>query len=163
MTHIRSALPQDYARILALNDSEVLMTSALDLAGLERLASLACYFKVALVADAVAGFLLALEEHADYPNDNYAYFAARYARFVYVDRIVVSRESAGMGIGTQLYENLFAYARSSGSGTVTCEYNLEPPNPASRRFHERFGFREIGTQHVMQGKKRVTLQALDLR
>jgi hypothetical protein len=42
---------------------------------------------------------------------------------------------------------------------VTCEYNLFPPNEPSRLFHDRFGFREQGTQWVASGTKRVSLQA----
>jgi predicted GNAT superfamily acetyltransferase len=45
---------------------------------------------------------------------------------------------------------------------VTCEYNIEPPNEASRRFHDKFGFREIGTQWLDDGTKRVSLQAASL-
>jgi len=42
---------------------------------------------------------------------------------------------------------------------VTCEYDVDPPNPGSERFHTRFGFREVGRQVVAGGKKSVSLQA----
>lgn len=40
--------------------------------------------------------------------------------------------------------------------------DIEPPNEASRRFHQRYGFNELGTQSVAGGKKRVSLQAVSL-
>jgi predicted GNAT superfamily acetyltransferase len=43
---------------------------------------------------------------------------------------------------------------------VTCEFDIEPPNPASARFHGRFGFREVGRQNVAYAAKAVSLQEL---
>jgi predicted GNAT superfamily acetyltransferase len=42
---------------------------------------------------------------------------------------------------------------------VTAEIDIEPPNPVSLKFHERFGFKEVGKQAVAGGKKIVSLQA----
>ena len=110
----------------------------------------------------VAAFLLAIRENALYPNDNYAWFAARFPQFVYVDRIVVSTYFKGRNIGSMLYDDLFSYARSQAIRTVTCEYNIQPPNPASQRFHNKFGFLELGTQWVAHGTKLVSLQAAQI-
>jgi len=60
--------------------------------------------------------------------------------------------------GDKLAAFLFAYARGNGIHSVTCEYNVEPPNPASAAFHQSAGFREIGTQWVANRSKRVSLQ-----
>jgi len=109
----------------------------------------------------VAAFLLAMREGAPYLNDNYGWFAARFSQFVYVDRIVVGSDFAGFGVGSRLYEDLFRYARSQGVKAITCEYNVEPPNPASQRFHAKFGFKELGRQWVGQGTKLVSLQAAE--
>ena len=114
---------------------------------------------VIAVDGVVAGFLLAMREHAGYANPNYDFFAARYPVFLYVDRIVITPEYAGLKLGTRLYEALFERARLHGVPVLTCEYNIEPPNDASRRFHDKFGFREIGTQWLDGGGKRVSLQA----
>lgn len=155
---IRDATAADHARILALNDAEVQHTSAMDPARLQQLAQWACRHRVACVDGEVAAFLLALREGTSYDSPNYRGFAARLQRFVYVDRVVVDARFAGRGIGRALYEDLFSYAQEQRLGHVTCEYNLEPPNPASKAFHDRFGFREIGTQLVDGGRKRVSLQ-----
>jgi predicted GNAT superfamily acetyltransferase len=47
-------------------------------------------------------------------------------------------------------------------GTMTCEVNLRPPNEASMRFHERYGFSQVGSQPSEGGKKEVALMAKTL-
>ncbi|MHB1091087.1 MAG: hypothetical protein ACYC06_04325 [Ilumatobacteraceae bacterium] len=34
---------------------------------------------------------------------------------------------------------------------LTCEVNLQPPNPDSLRFHQRLGFGEVGQQESKPG------------
>lgn len=156
---IRDADESDFGAILALNDVEVQQTSAMDLARLQHLQGLARYHRVAVVDGRIAGFLLAMASGAPYANDNFQWFTGHVGSFMYVDRIVVGAAFAGLGIGSALYRDLFAEARALGLSTVTCEYNIEPPNPASRAFHDKFGFHELGTQWVAGGSKRVSLQA----
>ena len=36
---------------------------------------------------------------------------------------------------------------------VTCEFDIEPPNPVSAGLHVKVGFREVGEQLVAGGKK----------
>ncbi len=162
VTAVRDATEGDFDRIVELNAAVVRETSAMDLARLRQLHALAFHHRVAIVDGEVAGFLLAMRDGAAYANDNFDWFSARYPRFVYVDRIVVAAAAAGTGIGRRLYDDLFDRARQLGIGVVACEYNLEPPNPASRRFHDRFGFREVGRQHVANGTKLVSLQIAEV-
>ena len=107
----------------------------------------------------VAAFLLAMREGVAYQNDNYNWFATRFSSFLYVDRIVVAAGLSGRGIGSRLYRDMVEYARLHGIKTIACEYSIDPPNPASRAFHDKFGFKELGTQWVAAGTKRVSLQA----
>ena len=164
MTHIvlRAALVEDFGTLVELNEREVQQTSPMDLERLRELAQLSSYYTVAEVDGRVAAFLLALREGAPYLNDNYAWFAARFPRFVYVDRIVVGAEFAGLKIGSRLYQDLFDYARSHGIKAITCEYNIEPPNPGSQKFHDKFGFKELGRQWVGHGTKLVSLQVAEV-
>lgn len=155
---IRAAVEADFPAVAALNRAAEAATSPMDLARLRALHGLSCYHKVAVEDGQIVAFLLAMRDDAPYENDNHGWFAARYERFVYVDRIVVSPVCAGRGIGSALYQDLFAFARGQGLPRVVCEYNLEPPNPASQAFHARFGFAEVGTQLVAGGAKRVSLQ-----
>jgi len=99
---------------------------------------------------------------APYQNENFAWFARRFPRFVYIDRVVVSPACRGLGVGRLLYGRVFDHAAARGIPAVTCEYNIEPLNAASRDFHDRLGFRELGTQWVAAGKKKVSLQAVEL-
>ncbi len=161
MTILRHATEADFDSIIQLNDAEVQQTSPMDRERLRLLSGMSCYHKVAIVECQVAAFLLAIREGAPYSNDNYEWFSPRFLSFLYVDRIVVGSRFSGRGIGSALYDDLFEYARSHGIRAITCEYNIEPPNPASRAFHEKFGFNELGTQWVAGGSKQVSLQAAE--
>jgi predicted GNAT superfamily acetyltransferase len=155
---IRDTTASDFEVICALNLAEVQHTSPMDAASLVALANLACYHKVACVDGAVTAFLLAVCSGARYENVNFTWFSRKFTRFVYVDRIVVSPAFRGLRLGTLLYENLFRYARNNAIPVVTCEFNIVPPNEPSRKFHEKFGFKEQGTQWVAAGTKQVSLQ-----
>jgi predicted GNAT superfamily acetyltransferase len=156
---IRAADSGDFETICALNLAEVRHTSAMDVARLVELNALSCYHKVASVDGAVSAFLLAMCSGSLYENDNFAWFSKQCARFIYVDRVVVSSNSRGRGLGSLLYEDIFRHARANGIPLVTCEYNIVPLNEPSRLFHAKFGFKEQGTQWVANGTKRVSLQA----
>lgn len=156
---LRLAEPADFEAILRINQAEVARTSAMDPAALARFATMAALLDVVEVDGEVVAFLLALREGAPYANDNFAWFSARYPRFLYVDRIVVDAAQAGRGLGAALYTRLFNRARADGVPVVVCEYNLEPPNPASAAFHARFGFAEVGQRVYADGVRRVSMQA----
>ena len=158
---IREVAPSDFETICSLNLAEVQHTSPMDKECLIALDRLSCFHKVGCVDNRVAAFLLAICNDAPYENSNYEWFARRYPRFVYVDRIVVSSDFRGLSLGSLLYEALFRYALHSGIPLVTCEYNIVPPNEPSRLFHGKFGFKEQGTQWVANGTKRVSLQTAE--
>lgn len=162
MNNIRQVTEADFEAIVALNDAEVRQTSPMDVNRLRSLVRMSALSTVATVDNQVVAFLIALQNGAPYVNDNYGWFASRFAKFLYVDRVVVDSHFAGRGIGRSLYDDLFAFARTQGIGTITCEYNLVPPNPASRAFHDRFGFHELGTQWLAGGIKQVSLQAANV-
>ncbi len=155
---IRDATHGDYEAVVALNLADEAHTSAMDLARLTTLDGLSCYHRVACMDGRVAGFLLAMQNGAPYENDNFAWFSRKYPSFVYVDRVVVSGTARGLGLGSRLYEDLFGWARQHDIPLVACEYNIVPANEPSRQFHERFGFKEQGTQWVTSGTKKVSLQ-----
>jgi hypothetical protein len=162
MVTLLDAQPLHFERLVALNEAVVVETSPMDLVRLTQLHGLACHHRVALVDGEVAAFVLAMRDGAAYENDNFGWFASRLSRFLYVDRIVVGMAFARRGLGRRLYEDLFTTARAQGLERVVCEYNLEPPNQASRAFHARFGFVERGTQWLAGGTKRVSLQVAEL-
>ncbi|MET1162385.1 MAG: GNAT family N-acetyltransferase [Pseudoxanthomonas sp.] len=155
---IRDANAGDFDRILALNQEAVHFTSPMDLERLVHLDAQSDYHRVVELEDEVVAFLLALREGADYPNPNYGWFSERLERFLYVDRIVISAAQQGKRLGQALYDDLFAYAGHQAVERICCEFDVEPPNPVSQRFHARYGFSEVGTQWVAGGSKRVSLQ-----
>jgi hypothetical protein len=158
---IRNAAAGDFESICSLNLAEVQHTSPMDAARLGVLDQMAAYHKVGTVNGRVVAFLLAIRSGAPYANDNFEWFARGNASFLYVDRIVVSADARSLRLGSLLYEDLFRFARINAIPLVTCEYNIFPPNEPSRRFHDKFGFREQGTQWVQDGTKRVSLQAAE--
>jgi len=158
---IRRAVPTDFETICALNLAEIHHTSAMDISRLAELDAISCYHQVACLDGIVSAFLLAMCNGTPYKNDNFEWFSKRYARFIYVDRVVVSPGSRGLRLGSLLYEDVFRHARSNAIPLVTCEYNLVPPNEPSRLFHDKFGFKEKGTQWVANGAKQVSLQVAE--
>ncbi len=153
---IRDAGAADFQAILGLNAGSEQLLSPLDAQLLERLHGQSAYHRVSEAGGTVVAFLLALRDGADYGSPNYRWFAARYPSFLYIDRVVVDPAHRGSGVAAALYDDLFGFVRKIGVTTVTCEFYIEPPNEISRRFHARFGFREVSTQWCYG--KRVSLQ-----
>ncbi len=160
--HARSADPGDFAAILALNEESVAVLSPLSEESLAKLHAQAAAHFVVEQNGCVVAFLLALREGAGYASPNYRWFAKRYARFLYVDRVVVALAAHGQGLGSLLYRRLFEHAAALHVERVVCEIDVDPPNLQSQAFHARFGFREVGRQAIAGGRKTVSLQALEL-
>jgi len=155
---IRPAEATDLDAILALNAAALVETGPLDEAGLARLLAEAFRASIAAPAD---GFLIALDQASRIEGPNFAWFKARHARFVYVDRVVVAAAARGQGIGQALYRDLIAAARAAGHTLIGGEVNLDPPNPVSDAFHAGFGFAEVGRAHLPDRGK--TVRYLELR
>ena len=155
---IRDATPADFDAIVRLNTGSEHFLSPLTLQRLQALHAACAYHRVAIVDGGVAAFLLAFREGAAYDSLNYRWFVERYPQFLYIDRIVVNPAHRAMRLGTLLYEDLFACARQLHLPRVTCEFDVEPPNPVSAQFHQKFGFREVGQQALGHAAKTVSLQ-----
>ncbi len=153
----------DLDAVLELNERSVPHVGSVDRA---RLASIVAESRSAVVArDAageLAGFVIVLGEGASYDSPNYLAFAERYDRFLYVDRIAVDPSAHRGGVGRALYGHVVELARAEGSPRVTCEVNVDPPNPVSMAFHRASGFVEVGRQTNYGGAVTVALLSLDL-
>jgi uncharacterized protein len=161
VTIIRATMVH-FPAILALNEESVEILAPLTAERLELLDACASYHRVAIDKDEVVGFVLAFGSEIPHDSVNFRWFAARYPSFLYVDRVVVSSHRRGSGVGRALYEDLFSFARREGYEQVACEIDADPPNPRSERFHDGFGFTEVGSQQVeyVPGKpKRVSLRS----
>jgi uncharacterized protein len=160
---IRPAEERDFPAVLALNEESVHVLAPLPPERLEILHRKAPLHWVAEESDGVVGFVLAFREGNDHDSVNYRWFAERYPTFLYVDRVVVGADFRGLGVGTRLYEELFAHALATGAERVTAEFDVDPPNPASAGFHAKFGFHEVGRQVVPYGMKEVSMQVAETR
>jgi len=138
------------AALLKLNNDHAVELSLADPARLAWLVGSAFYAK--RVGDAEA-MLIAFDHMADYQSPNFLWFRDRYARFVYVDRIVTAAAARGRGLARSLYLDLFEHARAAGHERIVCEVNSDPPNPASEAFHRSLGFRAVGEAMLENGKK----------
>lgn len=156
--HIRAAAIGDLPDVLRLNRQYEHFLSPLSLERLHDLHVAAACHRVAIADGRVVAFLIALREGADYDSPNYRWFAERRARFLYIDRVVVGADVQGQGLGLRLYEDLFDLARRMQVDRVTCEFDTDPPNPGSARFHQKLGFVEVGRQTIRGGSKSVSLQ-----
>ena len=157
MLTIHPATIDDFAVIESLNNSVVNLTSPMDAERIQQLHAMSSYHRVIVQDRQLMAFLLVLGPDCDYNSVNYQWFDQHYDNFAYIDRIVVRDGSRGRGLGTLLYENLFAWAISQQIGNIVCEYNVEPLNEASRKFHNTLGFQEVSLERIGQAK-RVSMQ-----
>ena len=162
-----------FDQILDLNENAVPHVNSISMETLEKLALESKLFLAVINDTAVEGsttvddigevvaFLLTMDQHADYQSLNYQYFLKNYEQFLYVDRIVVKPSHHRLGLGKRLYE--FATQSTHGEYPIlTCEVNVQPPNPDSLRFHEKCGFEGVAEQDTENGTKRVLLMVKNL-
>lgn len=156
---VRQVREADLPVLAALNDAAVPAVSPLGLVGL-RAHLTACDLALAVEHDgAPAALLLALAPGASYQSENYQWFETHRPGSLYVDRIVVALHVHGRGVGRALYLAALEHAAASGLAEVTCEINLDPPNPESMAFHARLGFEQVGELDTKGGSIRVALMA----
>lgn len=160
--NLRKAENKDLVRILELNEESVHFLSPLTMEKLEHLVAQSELLEVVEVDGEVEAFVLTITEGKDYDSVNYLWFAEHYAKFLYIDRVVVSVKMHGKGLGGMLYKSVFAHAKQNQVPFVTAEIDINPPNPGSLSFHEKYGFKEVGKQTVAGGKKVVSLQAVNM-
>jgi predicted GNAT superfamily acetyltransferase len=158
MTSLRTLTEDDLGAVVDLNNAGYPAVPLATLEEIRRLYDISSYRMAALGDEGeLVGFALAMDPGADYDSENYVFFESRFDNHLYIDRIVVADSARGLGLGSTLYQHLFDFARSQGRSAVTCEVNLEPPNPGSLRFHRRFGFEDVDTQATKGGNVVVQL------
>lgn len=159
---LRPATEADVPALVELNNSA---TPAVPVTPAHTMTDLLDVSSLALVATDPheevdpLGFLLALDPGSNYSSENYDWFESRGLDHLYVDRIVLGERARNRGIGRQLYGAVFDAAREADRDVVTCEINLNPPNPGSMRFHGRLGFEQTGRQLTKGGEVLVAKMA----
>jgi len=119
---------------------------------LEDLAKIHEESAIALVAEVsgnIAGFCMVLLPDADYGSPNFEFFCDRLDDFVYLDRVAVTSEFQGMGIGAALYSEV---EKLSDATWFALEVNTKPRNEGSLRFHAREGFVQMEELETRPGK-----------
>ncbi|MGX6447685.1 GNAT family N-acetyltransferase [Patulibacter sp. S7RM1-6] len=155
---VRPMTAADHPAVLALNERHVAVLSPLDADRLAWIASLASGALVAEDDAGVLGFCLAVPAGTAYDSAFYAWFAERYADFLYLDRIAVGERAWRRGVGSALYAAAEAVARAHGR--MTCEVNVRPANDASLAFHRARGYVRLEDRPVdADGAKVVAMLA----
>jgi len=146
---------RDFDEVLALNTASVPHVNLIPLEQLQWFVAHASFVRVARIDERLAGFLIGLRPGTDYASPNYRWFCAHYDDFAYIDRVAVAEWARRQGIAEALYA---AFADSQpGVPVLTCEVNIRPSNEGSMVFHQRLGFRQVGSQETDGGKKEVAL------
>ena len=152
---IRGAVPGDAEAISGVAESVFLREGAPMSRGFLRNRHTAEEYKriiretpLCLVAEEegkVVGFLTAFAPEKMRPCNRAEREIARGEGFVYVSQVGVRPEWAGKGIGTALYVELL---RETGGARLVITISSNPPNEASARFHNKFGF--VRTKEVTE-------------
>jgi predicted GNAT superfamily acetyltransferase len=153
---IRNITAADVPALLALNNAEAERVNALTEPALKAL--LASAFAARMTTDGpgeAMAFLIAFDHATPPQGPNHAWFTARESYFAYIDRIVVAPAARGKGVARALYEDVAAIAKAEGTNLLTCEVNLDPPNPESMEFHVKLGFTPCGEAVDRRNGKRV--------
>lgn len=158
---IRTAEEKDFPEILRLNEADVEMLSPMDDEKIRKMKEILDLFQVVEIDKKVAAFQMVFRESAPYWSLRYAWLREHYPKFLYVDRIVVSREYRHRGIGSRLYEEVICHAKKTDVPIITAEIDIEPEyNVESIRFHRKIGFVEVSTK-IFDGIT-VSFQVLDI-
>ena len=145
---LRELTTSDLSTITELNNAATPSVPTMTQEAIGALLAASTFGFAAADEDDVIGFVVGFATGSDYASPNYRYFEERGTDHLYVDRIVVAESARGMRVGQSLYERVVALAVAAGRTEVTCEVNLDPPNPGSLAFHHRMGFREVGRQQT---------------
>lgn len=155
---LRGLTRADWPALLELNAASVTQLSELDERRLEWIVSLAHTALGVEREGELVAFALAVAQGTGYDSENYRWFAARFERFLYVDRIAVAEHARRRGVGSRLYDAMEAAA--APLGRTVCEVNVVPPNAASLGFHRSRGYVELG--RLRHPEKVVALLAREL-
>lgn len=158
---VREIEPRDHEAVLALNAKDVDKLSPMDESRLEWIIARSAAPLVVEDDEGVLGFCLAIESGTDYDGSHYAWFAERYDRFLYLDRIAVADRARRRGAGSALYAACEDRARAFGR--MLCEVNVVPMNAPSLAFHTGRGYVELERRPTdASGEKVVTMLAKEL-
>jgi predicted GNAT superfamily acetyltransferase len=149
---MRPAQDQDFERIIAINQAGQPGVSPLALAELAAIEASASLFEVAEIDRELVGYVIAYADTNVYDGEEFNWFKRHFTHFLYIDQIAIAQSARRAGVGARMYQLLEQRAYARALTTLTCEVNLEPPNPVSLAFHTRQRFIEVGTLATTDGR-----------
>lgn len=163
---IRDVREHELDSVLALNNAAGPTILPFDQARLRHFFESAEYFRVAERDGTLAGFMIGVGSEDGHDSSNFRWFAERYDRFFYIDRIVVASRRRGGGVGRAFYADAQSYAELRYP-LLACEVFLDTANDPSLPdpallFHGSFGFREVGQQMMPETGLRAAMLMKDM-
>lgn len=152
---IRNVNLSDIPGIIKLNNKESKWVGEKDISFFSNYFDIPFFYTVEDMKR-IVGFLMAMDEKCDYGSENYLWFKGRYDKFYYIDRVIVDGSMRGKGIASMLYKEVI---NNKGSVPLVAEVAIEPPNEGSVKFHDKVGFKEVGT--LTSDGKKVRMYYLD--
>ena len=166
-------------RVRALTDHDIPAILAINLAGhphvsllsFDEIAELKTQGFLCWVCENIEGVIVGYILACQYPEDpatpeycGDAYLALQniiHSPFFYIDQIAVAASHRREGIANILYRQVDQWAAAHAFEVLTCEVNVQPPNPESAAFHQSLGFKALKTIAVSDGTV-VSLMAKEL-
>ena len=146
---IRAMTASDIEVVWAINQENVPAVGEETREDLAKIHEQSTIALVAEVSDQVVGFCMVLLPGADYGSPNYEFFCERLDNFVYLDRVAVTENFQGIGIGAALYREV---EMKTDAEWFALEVNTKPRNEGSLRFHAREGFEQMEELETRPGK-----------
>ena len=99
----------------------------------------------------LVAFIVCFRENSEYRSPNYKHFDHKYEKFIYIDRVGVTKTLENRGIGTYLYKYMFDI-NAVDKLPICAEVNIEPKNEISLNFHKKLGFIETSEKLIKSGR-----------
>lgn len=152
---ITRAKEKDLPRILDLNNRESKWVGKKEIDFFQNYMDIPI-FNVFETNDRIVGFLMAMNQNTDYDSINFLWFKNKFKKFYYIDRVIVDESMRGKGIASLLYRELID---TKGDIPLVAEVSINPSNEGSLIFHDKIGFKEVGT--LTSSDKKVRMYYLD--
>ena len=146
---IRAMTASDIEAVWIINQENVPAVGEETLADLAKVHEQCVIALVAEVTGTIAGFCMVLSPDANYGSPNFKFFCDRLEDFIYLDRVAVTSNFQGKGIGAALYSEV---EKLSDATWFALEVNTKPRNEGSLRFHAREGFVQMEELETRPGK-----------
>ena len=138
---IRRAQEKDLPSILDLNNIESKWVGKKEIDFFQKYMDIPI-FNVFENNERIVGFLMAMDENTEYDSINFLWFKNKFNKFYYIDRVIVDESMRGKGIASLLYGEVID---AKGLIPLVAEVSINPSNESSIVFHDKIGFKEVGT------------------